>query len=247
METVPATERRGGGVHADVEALLALQTDDATIHDLEQRRAGLEPRRQDLERQRQVASDALARARHALEGEEKRQRELQGRLGQHKDMQTRYLAQMDQVRTLRESTAAQSQVDQVRRIVADEESEIASLSRRIGELRVQVDQQQRGLADVEAEQAERREALEAEARQIDEELAAARAKRGHAAGRVAPPLLAKYDRILKRRKKDVVFALRGGSCSNCDTAIPLQRRTVMQRTGAIEMCEACGVLLYARD
>src|SRR5215217_5465129 len=105
METVPATERRGGGVHADVEALLALQADDATM--------------QDLERQRQVAADALARARHALEGEEKRQRELQGRLGQHKDMQTRYLAQMDQVRTLRESTAAQSQVDQVRRIVAD--------------------------------------------------------------------------------------------------------------------------------
>ena len=247
METVSATERHGGAVHAEVDALLALQTDDAAIHDLEVQRAGLAPRIQDLERQRQVAADALARVRHALESEEKRQRELQGRLGQHKEMHTRYLAQMDQVRTLRESTAAQSQVDQVRRIVADEESDLATIGRRIGELRVQVEQQERALATVESDQSAQRETLDLEAQHIDDQLAEARAKRGQTAARVSPPLLAKYDRILKRRKKDVVFALRGGSCSNCDTAIPLQRRTVMQRTGAVEMCEACGVLLYARD
>jgi uncharacterized protein len=247
MGTTQATERHGGAVHADVEALLALQSDDAAIHDLEQRRAGLEPRLQDLERQRQVAADALARARHALESEEKRQRDLHGRLAQHKDMHAKYLAQMEQVRTLRESTAAQSQVDQVRRIVADEETELANIGRRIGELRMHVEQQEQGVAAVEADQAARRAEIEGEARQIDEEVAAARAKRQTSAGRVAAPLLAKYDRILKRRKKDVVFALRGGSCSNCDTAIPLQRRTVMQRTGAVEMCEACGVLLYAQE
>jgi len=247
MGTTQAPERHGGAVHADVEALLALQSDDAAIHDLELRRAGLEPRIRDLERQRQVAADALARARHALESEEKRQRDLGARLQQHKEMHAKYLAQMEQVRTLRESTAAQSQVDQVRRIVADEETELGNIGRRIGELRMQVEQQEQGLAQVETEQAERRGAIEAEARQIDEEIAAAREKRASSANRVAAPLLAKYDRILKRRKKDVVFALRGGSCSNCDTAIPLQRRTVMQRTGAIEMCEACGVLLYAPE
>lgn len=247
MGTTQATERPGGAVHADVDALLALQSDDLAIHELEQRRAGLEPRRQDLERQRQVAADALARARSALEGEEKRQRDLQGRLGQHREMHAKYLQQMDQVRTLRESTAAQSQVDQVRRIVADEETELANIGRRIGELRMQVEQQEQGLRDVEADQADRRAAIDAEAGQIDAEIADARSKRDAAAARVQPPLLQKYDRILKRRKKEVVFALRGGSCSNCDTAIPLQRRTVMQRTGAIEMCEACGVLLYARE
>lgn len=247
MVTAQATERQGGAVHADVAGLLALQTDDAAIHDLELRRSGLEPRLQDLERQRQVAADALARVKHALESEEKRQRELQARLAQHRDMHARYLQQMEQVRTLRESTAAQSQVDQVRRIVADEETELGNIGRRIGELRVQVEQQEMGLATVEAEQAERRDAILAEAREIDDEIAAARAKRQTTAARVATPLLAKYDRILKRRKKDVVFALRGGSCSNCDTAIPLQRRTVMQRTGVVEMCEACGVLLYATE
>jgi predicted nucleic acid-binding Zn-ribbon protein len=247
METVSATERHGGAVHADVDALLALQSDDAAIHDLEVRRAGLAPRLQDLERQRQVTADALARARHAVESEEKRQRELQARLTQHKDMHARYQTQMEQVRTLRESTAAQSQVDQVRRIVADEESELANIGRRIGELRVQVEQQERAEADLDAEQSASREAIEIEAQHVDAELAEARAKRSQTAGRVSASLLAKYDRILKRRRKDVVFALRGGSCSNCDTAIPLQRRTVMQRTGAVEMCEACGVLLYARD
>jgi predicted nucleic acid-binding Zn-ribbon protein len=44
-----------------------------------------------------------------------------------------------------------------------------------------------------------------------------------------------------------VFPLRGGACASCDTTLPLQRRHEMQRTGAIELCEACGVLLYAGE
>jgi uncharacterized protein len=62
---------------------------------------------------------------------------------------------------------------------------------------------------------------------------------------VARPLLHKYDRIRSRRRSTAVFALREVSCGNCDTAIPLNRRSIMINTGTIETCEACGVLLYA--
>ena len=40
---------------------------------------------------------------------------------------------------------------------------------------------------------------------------------------------------------------KAGACGNCDTSLPVQRRHEMARTGAIEMCEACGVLLYAAE
>ena len=48
-----------------------------------------------------------------------------------------------------------------------------------------------------------------------------------------------------RKGERAIFALRGPSCGHCDTAIPLQRRNQMIGTGLIEVCEACGVLLYA--
>ena len=58
------------------------------------------------------------------------------------------------------------------------------------------------------------------------------------------PMLGKYDRIRGKRTQ-ALYALRGGSCGNCDTAVPLQRRNIMAGSGQIEVCEACGVLLYA--
>ena len=64
---------------------------------------------------------------------------------------------------------------------------------------------------------------------------------------VPRPLLQRYDRIRSKKRVHAVFPLRGASCSNCDTMIPLQRRTAMAMAGATEVCEGCGVLLYAAD
>ena len=59
-------------------------------------------------------------------------------------------------------------------------------------------------------------------------------------------LLSRYERIARRHVHAVV-ALRGLSCGNCDTTIPLQRRSALVGTGATEVCEGCGVLLYAAE
>jgi predicted nucleic acid-binding Zn-ribbon protein len=54
-----------------------------------------------------------------------------------------------------------------------------------------------------------------------------------------------YDRIRSKKRVHAIFPIKGTSCSNCDTAVPLQRRTQMINTGKTEVCEGCGVLLYA--
>jgi len=97
----------------------------------------------------------------------------------------------------------------------------------------------------ESDQAAEREALAAERATIEAELGAARAKRAQTASHVPKAILMKYDRIRGRRGEQAIFPLRGPSCGHCDTAIPLQRRNQMTGTGQIEVCEACGVLLYA--
>jgi predicted nucleic acid-binding Zn-ribbon protein len=148
---------------------------------------------------------------------------------------------------MRDATAAMSQVEQARRILADEEGELQGLGRHLSELRNTVDAQQHALDSLAEEQRSQREAAEAERIAIWTELAAVRARRDEKALQIAKPLLAKYDRIRIRRKADALFALRGPSCGNCDTAIPLQRRHQMVASGAIETCEGCGVLLYATN
>ena len=230
-------------MQSEVEALLALQEDDTRILELENRIRALDPRMAALNRKKENAEAAVTRSRQAVEAEERRQRELQGKIAQHKQMQERNLAQLDAVKRLKEATAAMSQVESARRIIAEDESELQALNRRIGELRTTVLSSESGLAAIEEEQATAREEIAKERAELEESLGAARAERDSKTGAVPRPLLGKYDRIRTRRSQ-ALYPLRGESCGNCDTAIPMQRRNHMSVNGPIDVCEACGVLLY---
>ena len=231
---------------SEVEALLALQEDDAKIAELENRKRSLEPRMAALDKKREAAAAAVNRSRAAVEAEERRQRELQGKVAQHKQMQEKNLAQLDAVKRLKEATAAMAQVESARRIIAEDESELTALSRRLTELRSTVQSTESGLAEIEGEQATAREEIDKERKEIDESLDAAKTERAGKTGSVSRTLLGKYDRIRTRRVQ-ALYPLRGESCGNCDTAIPMQRRNQMAVNGPIDVCEACGVLLYRAE
>jgi uncharacterized protein len=228
----------------EVEALLALQDDDLKIREIESQIRELDPHLAELDRKRDSAAAALKRAQAAVEAEEKKQRELQQRLAQHRQLQDRNIHQFDDVKRLREATAATAQVEATRRLMAEDESEIAILGRRINEMTATVAAQQDALAAVELEQIEARPEIESKRAELQSQLDAAKRERNGRAGSVPKPTLGKYDRIRGRRGQ-ALYPLRGGSCGNCDTSVPLQRRNLMQSSGQIEVCEACGVLLYA--
>ncbi len=231
---------------SEVEALLALQEDDARIADLEDRKRSLEPRMAALNKKREAAAVAVNRSHAAVEAEERRQRELQGKVAQHKQMQEKNLAQLDAVKRLKEATAAMAQVESARRIIAEDESELQALSRRLTELRSTVQSTESSLAEVELEQAQAREEIDKQRQEIETDLDAAKAQRAGKTEGVSRVLLGKYDRIRTRRTQ-ALYPLRGESCGNCDTAIPMQRRNHMAVNGPIDVCEACGVLLYRAE
>jgi len=228
----------------EVEALLALQEDDLRIREIESQISELDPQLADFDKRRNVVVAALARAETAVAAEQKKQGELQARLAQHKQMQERNLHQLDDVKRMREATAATAQVESTRRLMAEDESEIAILGRRIAEMNAAVATSREALAELEEEQKAARPEIEAKRSSLQSELDAARRDRDSRAGSVAGPMLGKYDRIRGKRAQ-ALYPLQGGSCGNCDTAVPLQRRNMMAGTGQIEVCEACGVLLYA--
>jgi predicted nucleic acid-binding Zn-ribbon protein len=228
----------------EVEALLALQEDDLKIREMESQIRALDPQLVEFDRRRDQALATLARAEIAVAAEEKKRGELQARLAQHKQMQERNLHQLDDVKRMREATAATAQVESTRRLMAEDESEIAILGRRITEMNAAVASAKQVLADVEQAQKAARPEIEAKRASLQSELESARRDRDGRAGSVSRPMLGKYDRIRGKRTQ-ALYALRGGSCGNCDTSIPLQRRNMMAGSGEIEVCEACGVLLYA--
>src|SRR5881392_4068432 len=158
----------------EVEALLALQQDDLKIREIENQLRALDPQLADFDRKREQAAAALARAQAAVEVEEKKQRELQGRLAQHKLMQERNLHQLDDVKRMREATAATAQVESTKRLMAEDESELAILGRRIAEMHATVANSKQALAAVEQEQEETRPEIESKRAALQSQLDDAR-------------------------------------------------------------------------
>lgn len=226
-------------------ALLALQEQDEAIDAIHGKLDALNPRIAELERRLKQATDAVERAQSTLVTEEQRQAYLREKVSEHKSVLEKNQSALDQVKTMRAATAAVSQLEQIRRVLADEESDLASVTRKLAELRMTVEASDAAVHAVQAEQIDARAAIDAERAVIDEELAGAEAERAGRAAAVAKAILLKYDRIRLKKKPRVVYPLSGGACSACDTSIPVQRKYTMQNTGAIELCEACGVLLYA--
>jgi predicted nucleic acid-binding Zn-ribbon protein len=234
-------------VHPDVAALLAVQDDDVAIHELETALADLTPRLAAMAKERDKALAALQHSRQQAESEERRRHEVAERVAQHRALQEKNQAALNNVSSMREATAATAQMEQAKRMIEEDERELAAIGQRLVDANRDVDARERLANELEAAQAEARDSLAADQKKLEQQLAEARGARDAKSKAVPRSLLSRYDRIRSRKRVHAVYPLRGGSCGNCDTMIPLQRRSIMAGTGATEVCEGCGVMLYASE
>lgn len=228
-----------------LDSLLALQAQDDVVDALRARLDALEPRLTELDQVRQRAVRAIDETRAGVESDERRQRELEGRISDHRQRHERNVANLDAVKRMREATAAMLQVEAGRKMLMEEENELRSLVGRVADGHASLKRQEAALEELDEAQADARAQIEAERAELGGEYAAASGARKSLATAVESALLQKYDRIRTRRHAQALYTLDNGACSCCDTAVPVQRRSRMASTGVIEVCEACGVLLYA--
>ncbi len=234
-------------MHPDVQSLLAVQVDDLHVYELEDRLASLAPRLAALEKEHGKVQGQLDRARAGVEAEEHHHREALIKVETHRALVDRSQRAYESVTSPKEANAAITQLEQTKRMQDDSQREAAQFQGRVNEQRHQVADLEVALAAVESRQEETRAQLDTERQAIVAELEAAKAKRHAKANSVPRSMLTIYDKVRVRKRAVIVYSLRGPSCSSCDTAIPTQRRAAMAATGALEMCEGCGVLLYAGD
>ena len=232
-------------MNPDIERLLTLQRDDAALDGLQRRLHDLDAGVRALERERAEAMANLEKAKAELAAEEKRQRELQSKFSEHKQLQEKNLAQLDAVKKQREATAAMSQIDITRRALMQDESDLQTAEQRARSLRDQVVARELVLMEVDERIRDTRASTAGEREGIEREVTVARAKRDTAAREVSPRLLTTYDRLRRRGRGAPLAEIRGASCGACNTAIPMQRRNQIMSGAIIEACEGCGVLLYA--
>jgi hypothetical protein len=217
------------------------------IHGLEAELAELMPRLNALAAERDRAMNALQQAKQVAEAEERRRADVAARVAQHRELQAKNQATLNSVTSMREATAATAQFDQSKRMIDEDEQELSTIGHRLVEANRVAHERERIATELETAQTQARESLGADQTRIEAELIKARKNREKTAGAVPRTLLTKYDRIRSKKRVHAIFALRGSSCGHCDTTLPLQRRSILTASGGTEICEGCGVMLYAPD
>jgi uncharacterized protein len=234
-------------VHPDLEALLALQEKDQAVAACEEAARALEPELKVLDDALGVSEGALAAAQTAIQAAIDRRDELEGKIANYRTMQEQRRQRLEWVRGAKEASTLMAELDLARSVLAKEEAEFMRSGDAVTEAERKAAEAEKALDDVRASQASAREALAGRGESIAADRERAMSAREAAATKVNPTLLARYERLRRGKAPLALYPLHADACGHCFTAVPTQRRALIQRGASIEACEACGVLLYAKE
>ena len=217
-------------MHPDLEALLAVQRHDEAIRDIERQKDSLAPRLASLNNARKRVEDEIARTETTLAKETERHRALESRIAEHRSRHEKNVEILNHAHRLKEATAAAAQVETARRVLAEEESELLALNRRIIDLRSALAASKESLVDLETTQQPERSALEGEAASIDGTIREAMVVRNEAAhaGRVRTAEF--FVRQLRHRHFDAAPPRNAGEPP--DRSVRTMRRPAVSRAEA---------------
>lgn len=234
-------------MHPELDALLVLQDKDVALTGCDAQLKALEPEARILDEQIAAAERALGQAQAAIQAALDRRDAMEGKIASYRTMQDQRRQRLEWVRGAKEASTLMAELDLARSVLAKEEAEFMRSGDAVTEAERRAAEAENALELVREAQAAQREGLAGRREAIRAERERAFAARDQSTRAVNPALLARYERIRRGKTPLALVALHGGSCGHCFTAVPTQRKALIQRGATIEGCEACGVLLYARD
>jgi predicted nucleic acid-binding Zn-ribbon protein len=167
---------------------------------LEAQLEALMPRLEVMAKERDKAVGSLQQARQTAESEERRRREVADRVAQHRTLQEKNQAALNSVTSMREATAATAQLDQAKRMIDEDERELAAIGQRLVEANRIAQERERIATELETAQAQARESLAADQAALEAKLVQAREERQDKANMVPRSLLSRYERIRSRKR-----------------------------------------------
>ena len=234
-------------MHPELEPLLALQEKDQAVAAADVALTALEPELHELDAALAVAERALEAARREIQAAHDRRGELEGKIANYRTMQDQRRQRLEWVRGAKEASTLMAELDLARSVLAKEEAEFMRSGDAVTESERRAAEAERALEQLRESQGAAREGLAGRRDGIVSERERALTERDVAAAAVDVVLLARYEKIRRGKTPLALYPLHGDACGRCFTAVPTQRRALIQRGATIESCEACGVLLYATE
>lgn len=227
-----------------IEALHRLQVQDRRLASIE-RKLGAIPRRKqemakDLEKLEAMLQSELDRLDESRAFREDQDRQLQ----EERDSLRGSKQRIAQVKTPRELSAAQRELEATKRMANTREEKILGLDEAIADAQSRIKVMEDGLNEL-------RESLDAERERLDKLEAKktrsykkARKNRSSLTEKIDTPVIRRYERIRTRGGGIGFVAVKNRRCSACKMAVPHQTYVSLRAAEIIPLCENCGRMLY---
>jgi len=221
------------------------------LHFLDQEIAALNNRFFRIPHQTQEVDRKLERAqRHVQEkqtliGEnQKKRRELEGDLALIETKRKRYKEQLDGVKTNKEYTGLQHEIELVSQAISEMEDQILSHMEEAEGIKTQLDEAQKIKEREEKVLFEEKNIIQTEADKLEGELNELKSKRHQWVSQISPETLEEYDRLVTNRKGAALAEARDAMCQECQVRIRPQLFQEIRRNDTIIHCENCNRIFF---
>ena len=231
-----------------IEQLLVLQDRDQKIMRLQEELSRIEPERNALLSKADSSKEALKQAKTEAQQVESSRKDLELQVESKKKQIDRYASQQLETKKNEEYQAFNKEIDNCKKDIEDLEDQelelmetydlklagIAEAEKVANEAQSRADEQVAELKVREANQKKEKQEFEEERIQL--------------AGKIDPIVLAKYDRLLKKKQSKVVVGINRGVCAGCHMSLPTQIQVSCKGQSEIVNCSNCGrIVYYTRD
>ena len=227
-----------------LEQLYRLQTRIRFVHDREKRRDTVPPDLVEVDREYQEKVQAVAALKARLTEAELEKRKAEGELADHKEKLKKYQAQLRNVQSSREYSAALNEIDGVEKLIRSTEDKFLELEEEIEKARADLDEREKTLPAETEQHEERLKDWRAEQRAINEELAAAREEITRLEAEIPPRDRAEFHRLVDKKHGLAVVLVQGSSCSACHVKVRPAAMQILKQGREVIYCDTCKRILY---
>lgn len=232
----------------DLRPLINLHYLDQQISGLQQRISGMPGAIQELDRKLERHHRNLETKQQSITDNQKKRRELESDIALIESKRNRYKEQLDSVKTNKEYTALQHEIEGVNLAIRQIEDQILVQMEDAERLKTQLDEVRGALEREESVILGEKKIVQAQSDKLQGEIDELKRKRDSLAGQIPEPVMEVYERARRSRRGIAMAEARAELCQECHVRIRPQLFQEIKRNDSIITCESCSrILFYAGD
>ena len=227
-----------------LEMLLKLQVIDYDLGELERSKEYLPDMMENLKKEMAEAKLKFDVCEQDLEEATLKQKSLELEIKTKEEELQKYQQQMMSIKTNKEYDALVAEIDNIKAVVSNAETELIEKIDLIASLTENIDEYKTKLEQITDNNAKQLAVLQHKIDSIGDKVSTKVSERDLVTGNVPRPILSIYNRVRKGKGGSVVVAVKKRACGACYKALTPKKVQEIRKADKILTCDNCGRMLF---